>query len=102
MRGLDDLDPVAVLENAELLKLFGKFQIGRRHLRKLEQELPPVDVKPDMLVTEELSCRELLVLQVVPFIAEVRHRGPGKIKRITLPVGNDLHHVRAQEIVERL
>src|SRR6185369_2080178 len=102
MSSFDDLDPVTVLQDAELLEFFGKFQIGRRHLRKLEQELPTVDVKPDMLVTEELSGRELLILQVVPFVTEIRHRGTGEIKRITLPVGNDLHNVRAQKIMKRL
>src|SRR5512138_715748 len=71
---LHNLDPVAVLKDTQLLQLLGHLQVGRRHLGKLEEELPPVYVKPHMLVAEQPSRGKGVILQIVPLVTEVGER----------------------------
>ncbi len=46
--GFDGRDSEAVLEHAQLLEALGAFEWRRRKRRQLQQEIPAIDVEPDV------------------------------------------------------
>ena len=82
--GLDDLDPDAVFQGAQLFQRFGSLHGRRRQSGKSQQALAPIHVEPDVAPGGRGWTAG----------PHERHRRPREIQRKALSIDDDLGDVR--------
>jgi hypothetical protein len=90
-RGDRDRDPLAVLEDPQLLERLGAFQRRRRQLDVAREEVPPIDVEADVLERPRGGGFRGAV-------SEVRDRCTAEVQRPPGAVDDDLDDIRVRRV----